>query len=148
MKTCKSCGENKEDSCFERYRYKCKKCTDAYRKAKIDADPEARKRRAFRNRELRELHPERYRSYLKSYRKKNPHAHSEYRKRWPEKERPRRLFRYAVRVGKITNPHECQKCNTKTFTQAHHPDYAKPYDVIWLCPRCHGIEHAIFKPHE
>ena len=35
----------------------------------------------------------------------------------------------------------CEKCaNPKS--EAHHPDYSKPLDVMWLCRRCHRIEHG------
>ena len=43
---------------------------------------------------------------------------------------------------------KCQTCGeSKTFKdgrtaiQAHHPDYNKPLDVMWLCQKCHHEWH-------
>lgn len=35
----------------------------------------------------------------------------------------------------------CRDCGAEKV-QAHHPDYSKPLDVIWLCRRCHVAEHV------
>ena len=37
----------------------------------------------------------------------------------------------------------CAVCNSKN-TEAHHSDYGKPLDVIWLC-REHHLEHHIIR---
>ena len=29
---------------------------------------------------------------------------------------------------------------------AHHEDYSKPYDVVWLCPPCHRNLHNELAP--
>ena len=47
----------------------------------------------------------------------------------------------AIKLGKIIRPEICQKCNKSGRTEAHHPDYSKVFDVLWLCKRCHGKEH-------
>ncbi|KKN08162.1 hypothetical protein LCGC14_1059390 [marine sediment metagenome] len=35
----------------------------------------------------------------------------------------------------------CEKCG-KENVDAHHPNYSKPLDVIWLCRRHHQMEHG------
>jgi hypothetical protein len=45
----------------------------------------------------------------------------------------------AQRKGRITRK-ACERCG-KLEAQMHHPDYNKPFDVIWLCPLCHKQEH-------
>ena len=35
----------------------------------------------------------------------------------------------------------CSQCGTQK-TDAHHEDYSKPLDVIWLCRKCHRLRHA------
>ena len=52
-----------------------------------------------------------------------------------------------VRSKRITPPKQCSACNTINFSLfAHHPDYEKPYQVMWLCNSCHvklGLEYNI-----
>ena len=52
----------------------------------------------------------------------------------------------AIRSGALTKPHECQGCGrlaSETRLSAHHHDYARPLDVIWLCAACHRpIDHV------
>lgn len=63
-----------------------------------------------------------------------------YRKRFPERQRARQILQYHLRKGKITQV-PC-RCGIKEV-QAHHPDYSKPLEVIWLCVGCHGLEHRL-----
>lgn len=46
----------------------------------------------------------------------------------------------AVRDG-ILVPMPCQVCGNKA--QAHHPDYDRPLDVVWLCAKHHKEAHAL-----
>ena len=48
----------------------------------------------------------------------------------------------AVRDGKL-KPLPCFECGTKA--EAHHPDYSRPLDVVWLCPVHHKEVHAMAK---
>ena len=47
----------------------------------------------------------------------------------------------AVKSGKLIRPDHCSKCLVQCFPQAHHDDYNKPLDVMWLCPICHAHRH-------
>ena len=47
----------------------------------------------------------------------------------------------AVRSGAISRPSSCGRCGAVGPVQGHHHDYSKPFDVEWICSRCHGIEH-------
>jgi hypothetical protein len=47
----------------------------------------------------------------------------------------------AIKKGIIKIPERCSNCNKNKKLHAHHPDYSKPLDVVWLCPRCHGMAH-------
>jgi hypothetical protein len=46
----------------------------------------------------------------------------------------------AIRKGTLTRQ-PCNVCGAQK-TVAHHEDYNKPLDVIWLCTRCHTRRHA------
>lgn len=60
-------------------------------------------------------------------------------KRYPEKLYARRLLNLAIRSGKIKRL-PCYICG-KEKSQAHHEDYFKPLDIIWLCSKHHAIRH-------
>ena len=45
----------------------------------------------------------------------------------------------AVRQGRIA-PSCCEKCGASK-AEAHHEDYSKPFDVAWLCHKCHIALH-------
>lgn len=63
-----------------------------------------------------------------------------YAKNNPKVKKAQRLLRFAVISGEIvTLP--CFECGAKA--EAHHPDYDRPLDVIWLCSSHHKQAHAL-----
>lgn len=52
----------------------------------------------------------------------------------------------AVRDGRIKKE-PCMFCGS-SHVHAHHRDYSKPLDVLWLCPKCHHRLHAAFPEAE
>lgn len=70
------------------------------------------------------------------------HARSIYSAR--EKGTVPRLAREAVgnalKYGKLIR-HPCKECG-ESKVHAHHPDYERPLDVQWLCPKHHMQLHA------
>lgn len=49
---------------------------------------------------------------------------------------------YKVRTGKIKRPFICSICGLEKRIYAHHPDYTKPYNILWLCGSCHKRIHT------
>ena len=70
----------------------------------------------------------------------------EWRERNPEGARAHRALNYAIRTGRVAKE-PCLFCG-RDDVHAHHRDYAKPLDVIWLCPKCHHRLHAYFPETE
>lgn len=57
----------------------------------------------------------------------------------PSKKRARSLAQAAIRRGKIQRK-PCERCGNGKV-HAHHRDYKKPLDVVFLCDPCHKLEH-------
>lgn len=72
------------------------------------------------------------------------------KKAWYEANRFKRSahfkFQNAIRTGKISRPSKCQKCGNGGRIEAHHDDYSKPLDVIFLCRKCHCSMHTMAGP--
>lgn len=93
---------------------------------------------------------ERKKEYLKTDRGKLylKRARDRYEKKNPLKHKARYLFRLAVSRGDIMRPSVCSKCKTEMTSdvvEGHHEDYNKPFDVIWLCRKCHIKLHVKHK---
>lgn len=63
-------------------------------------------------------------------------------------DRAQNLLEKAIEKGIVIRKTHCEKCNdTGTFAdgrskiQAHHCDYNKPLEVMWLCQKCHHDWH-------
>lgn len=70
------------------------------------------------------------------------HAVRKWRKENPIKYKATKEVCAAVRSGKLVRPNVCSKCmESNGIIQAHHPDYSKIFDVIWLCYECHKDWH-------
>ena len=47
----------------------------------------------------------------------------------------------AIRAGKLIRSVICSNCGSGGKIEGHHEDYDKPFDVVWLCIRCHNDLH-------
>lgn len=80
---------------------------------------------------------------IKHKEKRNVYA-KEYQRRYkkdPIKVAARTILNNAIRLGKIKRPKKCDRCSVVKRIEAHHADYYKPLEVLWLCSACHGLEH-------
>jgi len=159
---CNRCGELKSLSEFAKKKdatlgrnYTCKTC-DAKRAReyrKTDEAKEVRKRymksngakskyKVYRARSKKyreewaksENGKKKIRSYIKHYASKNP-----------EKVRAHWAIGTAVKRGHLSKPERCSidDENCKGRIEAHHPDYLKRMEVVWLCRRHHRILHGL-----
>lgn len=56
------------------------------------------------------------------------------------KQKARMILNCLVRKGLIIKPEGCFKCMKPLKLEAHHCDYSKPLDVVWMCRSCHSLE--------
>lgn len=49
--------------------------------------------------------------------------------------------RQKIKQGDLARPDKCELCGGGNNIDAHHEDYGKPYDVVWLCRSCHMRVH-------
>jgi len=89
---------------------------------------------------------ERQKQRSREWKKRNPERHAElaraYRARNKEKSDAQNRLNYAIRQGRMERQ-PCEKCGTTNRVHAHHYDYSKPYDVEWLCYKCHKGVHPV-----
>lgn len=109
---------------------KCKECT------KIDVA-------AYRKENL-----EKVRSYDRS-RASRPHRIASrnhyvklYESRFPNRKKANTAVSNALRAGTLQKQ-PCWVCGLSAV--AHHPDYDRPLDVVWLCQPHHKQAHALVK---
>lgn len=59
-----------------------------------------------------------------------------------ERERAHAAVKMALKKGVLIKPKYCAECRAVDVPiEAHHEDYAKPLDIVWLCEVCHGFRH-------
>lgn len=46
-----------------------------------------------------------------------------------------------IRDGKLLKVYCCENCNAGGKVEAHHSDYNKPLEILWLCDKCHKDWH-------
>lgn len=134
MKKCKQCNKLKQPSEFYRHPNTadglfsvCGRChrarTQANYRRKAKVKREAAKQ-AYRRR-VRE-------GYYKTY------------QRDPEKVAAKVMVANAKASGRLV-PRSCRVCRSKKV-EAHHPDYGKPLEVVWLCRKHHKELHRMEPP--
>ncbi len=96
------------------------------------------------NKIYREKNRERLKLYAREFRKNNQTTRDKKRQsetiaKWKKKNPERRSAHgkvfYAVKIGKLKKE-ACKVCGVDKV-HAHHEDYNKPLEVIWLCPMHH-----------
>ena len=66
----------------------------------------------------------------------------EWTRQHPDRKAAQTKVSNAIRDGRLI-PMPCWVCGAKA--EAHHPDYASPLDVVWLCRPHHMQTHALVK---
>ena len=132
-KKCSECGRelpldqfNKNRGSKDGLQDRCRECFSKYNRKRYAKYREAIKDRVKRYKE--ENPANELETRLKAC-EKNPTAKNAYR-----------AVDAAIRAGVIDRSDRCSGCgcsNREHRIEAHHSDYSRPLDVIWLCPVCH-----------
>lgn len=117
MKTCSICKEAKDESQFFK---------DRHTKSGLDHRCKTCSINRVKNSKSKE---------------KNRQYSSTHRKKFPNKVQARNKIHYHVKAGNIIRPDSCETCGTHCKPHAHHCDYSKPFEVMWLCKPCHSEWH-------
>jgi hypothetical protein len=126
---CVTCKSEKEASDFYRGRLTCKECVRRAVRIRARANPAVQEYDRARAKT-----PDRKRHIAivtKRWREENPIAYKA-QTAVSNAVRDRRLFK-----------EPCAIC-AEPKVHAHHKDYSKPLDVVWLCAKCHHRLHAAF----
>ena len=142
---CKGCRKGSSRSYYLLNQDRIKAAVHAY----VAARPGLRRDRYLRERDYHISDPqaieavrERGRRYHQQHAdQKNQYARS-WRQAHPERVSAHSALNYAKRLGKVVAAESCQMCGRSDLRlHAHHEDYSKPLDVVWLCNSCHGRRH-------
>lgn len=103
-------------------------------------DKNREKRNEYKRRyaqRYRELNAEKIKAYVNSpgFKILRSIRDAERKLNYPEKYAARQKVLIAVRNGSLVKQ-PCKECGALKV-EAHHPDYSKPLDVIWLCKKHH-----------
>lgn len=135
-KKCFKCGNIKDIRDFYKHKMmsdghlnKCKECT------KNDVN-EHRKKNLEKIREY-----DRRRGRTEKRIKLNTERTKEYRKKFPLKYKAHSKVNHAIKSGTLIKPDKCSICGFGGKIEAHHDDYHKPLDVVWVCSICHKKFH-------
>ncbi|WP_292636796.1 hypothetical protein [Mesorhizobium sp.] len=126
---CKNCTEDKgADEFYDKHRT-CKECVKRRVRERARTNPAVQE--YDRQRAKRPDRKARARKITMEWREENPVAY-----------RAQTAVSNAVRDGRLFKQ-PCEFCGDDEV-HAHHRDYTKPLEVVWLCPKCHHRLHALF----
>lgn len=153
MKKCFKCSEVKPLSEFYKHKQmadghlnKCKECTK--KDVKKNRDDNVDYYRDYDAWRFRNDPRVKYRHKMYYGTDSCVESMSKSRSRWidnnPYKRSAQLMLNMAVRDGKINKPENCSCCGLwypSRKIHGHHHDYADPFNVTWLCYKCHAAMH-------
>lgn len=86
-----------------------------------------------RRKEQRKNNP----TFVKNERKKQREYYRKNRDKMIPQHNAHKLVMYAIRLGLLKRPLECEVCKSNIKIEGHHDDYSKPLEVRWICKSCH-----------
>lgn len=148
---CKSCGQEKEDSCFyiayikkdgtPYRRRECSKCRYALMEDYRNSEKGAAILKISRRKWHEKFGLEKSRKWKAANKKKVLEYNRRHRLKTSKIKKIAwdRLHK-AVKRGLVIRQ-ACLVCGETNKTEAHHEDYTKPLEVVWLCRKHHSYVH-------
>ncbi len=139
MKNCFKCNQQKPLTEF----YKHKMMLDGHlNKCKDCAKKDVHDHRHGKGRD-KVLAYERARAKTEKRKEHAARIFADWKKQNPERRAAQIALGNAVKTGRITPWPVCALPECSDKPEAHHPDYSRPLDVVWLCAAHHKQAHAI-----
>lgn len=142
---CKSCGIEGAEF-YQSNKSKCKECIKAaVLKNRLENIDRIRSYDRLRGSQPHRVAARLAYSKTDAYKSSHSASITKYRDDEPRRYTARNILNAAVRDKKIT-PLPCMLCGEKA--EAHHPDYDRPLDVVWLCVQHHKQAHALAREYQ
>lgn len=71
----------------------------------------------------------------------NRNRTNNYRQKYKNKQKAVAIVQRNLLSGKLKRIDQCEVCGINKSEHAHHEDYSKPLDILWVCIKCHGYIH-------
>lgn len=147
FKECGGCGKSKNMDDFHNSNQtddgkqaRCKECQRAYRLKKRSEKNAVVKPKVKKTADMVAYR----REYNAAHREQINKQKTDWWRRNRDRESVRNKTRYAIRVGKLVRQ-PCSVCGA-VEVEAHHTDYSKPLEVVWLCHTHHLEAHGKVDP--
>lgn len=111
---------------------RCKSCQSTYDKARAHLPHRVKARLLYQQTE--------------AYKIASARSRKRYVERHPEIRKAHIIVGNFLRDGKLTKAESCEGCGSSERLHAHHSDYSRPLDVVWLCHVCHVEWHRNNQP--
>jgi len=118
-------------------RYTCNMENRNWYYKKYAAQHRERKREIRRKSEARPEYKERRKEYMRKWAEENKDKIRANRKKWATRHATRKITKEAIKSGKLIKK-PCEVCQNPRV-EAHHPDYTKPFLIVWLCKKHHTL---------
>jgi len=89
----------------------------------------------------RERIRERSLAYIKAHGEQRAETTARYRETHKAEIHARSATQHAILCGRLVRG-PCEACGTMESIEAHHDDYSRPLDVVWLCTKHHAELHV------